>query len=94
MIGHMDKCIDVRGQEYLTTIFTLISKAMGCESPEKAITEFRLMMKEIDLKNPVAGNRDEEIDVLSHSVNPVRLKNNPVNLDERTIYSLYMLIVK
>ena len=93
MIGHMDKCIDVRGQEYLTTIFTLISKAMGAERPEKAITVFRLMMKEINLKNPVADNRDEEIDVLAHSVNPVRLKNNPVGLDVATIESLYNIIV-
>ena len=51
------------------------------------------MMKEMDLKNPVADKRDEEIDVLSHSVNPVRLKNNPVELNEPTIIKLYNSIV-
>ena len=94
MIGHMDKCIDNRGQEYLSNIFALISKAMGCESPKEAISVFRQMMKEMDLKNPVAGDREDEIDVLSHSVNPVRLKNNPVRLEGNTITNLYKLIVK
>ena len=65
MVGHMDKCIDNRGQEYLSGIFALISKAMGCESPEQAIAEFRQMMADMDLKNPMAGNREEELEVLS-----------------------------
>ena len=48
----------------------------------------------MDLKNPVAGDREDELNVLSTSVNPVRLKNNPVALDENTIYHLYEIIVK
>jgi alcohol dehydrogenase class IV len=94
MIGHMDKCIDSRGQEYLADIFGQISHVMGCENPEQAIAIFRQMMVDMELINPVAGNRNEEIDVLSHSVNPVRLKNNPVELDEQTITALYKYIVK
>lgn len=93
MIGHMNKCIDCRGKRYLAGIFEQIAKTMGCENPKEAIAEFRQMMKEMDLKNPVVSNRDEEIDVLSHSVNPVRLKNNPVLLDESTIKGLYGIIV-
>ena len=89
MLSNMDKCIDKRGQEYLSGIFTLIAKAMGCDSPEQAIAELRQMMKEIDLKNPVAGDREEELNVLSTSVNPVRLKNNPVMLEVDTIRILY-----
>ena len=93
MIGHMDKCIDSRGQEYLAGIFAKISKAMGCENPERAIAIFRQMMLDMDLKNPVADKRDEEIVVLSCSVNSVRLKNNPVELDVATIENLYNIIV-
>ena len=74
-------------------IFAQISKAMGCSNPVQAIALFRQMMKDMDLKNPVVGNRNEEIDVLSHSVNPVRLKNNPVGLDEDAIVSLYNVIL-
>ena len=94
MIGYMDKCIDSRGQEYLSDIFSKISKTMGSENPKQAIAAFRQMMKEMELKNPMAVNRYEEIDVLSHSVNPVRLKNNPIILNEKTISHLYNIIVK
>lgn len=93
MLGHMDKGVDTRGQEYLSDIFVLISKAMGCESPEQAIAEFRQMMEEMELKNPVAVNREKEMEVLTSSVNPVRLKNNPVELDGNTRRVLYNIIV-
>ena len=94
MIANMDECIDVRGQEYLAGIFNQIAKAMGCEGPKQAIVVFREMMKDMELKNPVAGDKDEELKVLSTSVNPVRLKNNPVKLDEDTIIGLYQAIIK
>ena len=93
MIGHLDKCIDSRGQDYLASVFAQISKSMGCESPKQAIDTFRQMMKELELNNPVADKRNEEVDVLSHSVNPVRLKNNPVELNEATNINLYNTIV-
>ena len=92
MIGHMDNCVDSRGQEYLSGIFALISKAMGCEGPKEAIAEFRHMMKEMDLKNPVAADREEVLKLLVSSVNPVRLKNNPIGLNGNTIYQLYNII--
>ena len=89
MIGNMDKCIDSRGQQYLADIFDMISRAMGCANPAQAIAKFREMMKEMELGNPVAENRREELEILSNSVNPVRLKNNPIVLNETTICDLY-----
>ena len=94
MIEHIDKCIDSRGQDHLSGIFALISKSMGCDRSEQAIYEFRQMMKEMELKNPLARNREEEQKVLSSSVNPVRLKNNPIILSEVAIYALYSIILK
>lgn len=93
MIGHMDKCIDSRGQEYLADIFGQISHAMGCRNPKRAIETFRQIMKQMDLKNPVAVNKDEELGLLSKSVNPVRLKNNPIVIDSDSKVSLYQIIV-
>lgn len=94
MIGHTDKCFDSRGKEYLADIFAKISHAMGCDNPEQAIAEFRQMMEDLELKNPAAENREEELKYLSTSVNPVRLKNNPVDLDIVVIKFLYSIIVK
>ena len=94
MIGHMDKCIDSRGQEYLVGIFNQIAQAMGCNIPKQAIDRFREMIVNMELKNPVAGNREEELTMLSTSVNPVRLKNNPVLIEETNAFILYSIIVK
>ena len=49
--------------------------------------------KDMELNNPVASNREAELNVLSTSVNPVRLKNNPVGIDEAEAYNLYSVIV-
>jgi alcohol dehydrogenase class IV len=90
MVGNMDKCIDSRGQKYLAGVFNEIAKAMGCQTPTEAIAKFRQMIEKMDLKNPVAENRAEELEILATSVNPVRLKNNPVELnigDTRFIYN-------
>ena len=93
MIGHMDECIDSRGREYLGSIFKMITQTMGCDSSQQAIGVFREMMKDMDLKNPLASNREEEINVLTTSVNPVRLKNNPVVLESNDILELYKRII-
>ena len=93
MIGHMDKCIDSRGKEYLSDIFDLIAKTMCCANPVLAIESFRQMMRKMELDNPVAGNKEEELKVLSTSVNPVRLKNNPVKLDDKNIRAIYQKIL-
>lgn len=93
MIGNMDKCIDKRGSEYLSGIFKMIAESMGASDSADAVKLFRDMMLRMELANPVAGDREKELDILSTSVNPVRLKNNPIRLDEKTIEKLYSLIV-
>lgn len=93
MLGNMDKSIDRRGREYLAEIFENIAKAMGCDTPKQAIAMFREMMKDMELTNPVAEYRDDELKILSTSVNPVRLKNNPVEINEGEAYKLYDIII-
>lgn len=96
MVNHMDQCLDPRGSEYLKGIFLDISKAIGCENPKEAIGTFRQMMSELEMAHPTAepGHRTSDIELLSTSVNPVRLKNNPIKLNEETMHSLYGVIVK
>ena len=89
MLNNINMCIDYRGGDYLSNIFLKISQAMGCNSPEFAIEMFREMMKTMELAKPVSKNREDDLKVLSTSVNPVRLKNNPISLDTNVIYGLY-----
>ena len=93
MVDNMDKCIDSRGQDYLAVIFNEIANAMGCKTPTEAIAKFRQMIEEMELKNPVAENKEEELEILTTSVNPVRLKNNPVELFSDVIHYLYNIIL-
>lgn len=94
MIGNLDKCVDGRGKAYLAGIYEEIAKAMGFNNTVGAIVNFRQMMLEMELKPPMAKNRGEEIAILSTSVNPVRLKNNPVMIDPNQIIMLYDSILK
>ena len=94
MLANMDKCIDSRGKHYLNGIFESIGKAMGCEAPVLAIAKFREMMKLMELKSPKAEKREEDLELLSTSVNPIRLKNNPIELNLEAIKMLYDSIIK
>ena len=95
MINHPEKCFDARGSEYIKKIFSQISRAMGVTTGvEDAVNEFRQMLDLLEIQNPVSASRSSDIDTLSTSVNPIRLKNNPVALDEGAIKYLYEKIVR
>ena len=94
MLGHMDKCLDSRGSTYLSEIFEDIAHAISANTIQDAINCFRIMMDEMQMQNPLSENREQDLNTLVTSVNPVRLKNNPVELDEETIRILYNTIVK
>ncbi len=96
MSEHIDECLDKRGTDYLNDIFNDIAKAMGANSPFDAIVIFRNLMMDLELQKPVSdlSHRISDLDKLSSSVNPVRLKNNPVGLDLGTIKFLYSKIVR
>ncbi len=94
MIENTDLCIDPRGKEYLEKVFAKIACALGFESAEKAVKGFRAFLKELEIFLPTAENRQEELKILSKSVNPVRLGNNPVKLTEDVLYSLYERTLK
>ena len=66
---------------------------MGCKTPEEAVLVFNQMMSDMEMQKPVPVNPDKELGILVHSVNPVRLKNNPVELDEQTIMRIYREIL-
>lgn len=93
MIEHLDMCIDKRGQNYLNGVFNDIAHSMGDNTPLCAINSFSNIMQEMELSHPVSDYFSSDIVLLSSSVNPVRLKNNPVALDEETINSLYEQII-
>ena len=91
MIRNVDRCTDPRGKGHLEGIFREIADAMGCGSAEEAAGKLRDMTVGLGLSAPVA--RAEDYKILRRSVNPVRLKNHPVSLDEETMDRLYHRIL-
>ena len=94
MIGHTNNCADIRGERYVRDVFESISRSVGASSTEEAIRIIRNMMAEMGLGFPSFVNDAEaELELLCKSVNPIRLKNNPIRLDYNSIYSFYYRIV-
>lgn len=92
MISNTDKCIDPRGETYYRGILCSIAYAMGCETPEQAAEKITVLFERLGLDVPRAD--DNQFVELRTSVNPVRLKNHPIALDENTIDMLYHRILK
>lgn len=94
MNAHPERSVERRGIGHILKVFGQIANAMRMTSVEGAIATFREMMKDMNLSNPVAVNRDEELTLLVTSVNPVRLKNNPIAIGEDESKALYNVIVQ
>lgn len=91
MLAHPENCADVRGSEYLNRIFDEIAKAMNCVSAEEAARCFDDILASLQLTAPTP--KAEDFALLDKSINPVRLKNNPVSLDAKVIDNLYHQIL-
>lgn len=65
---------------------------MGCASVTEAAEKFQKILRDMKLSVPVL--RDDDMGILIKSVNPVRLKNNPVSLTTEMIEYLYRQILE
>ncbi|MBR5605702.1 MAG: phosphonoacetaldehyde reductase [Verrucomicrobia bacterium] len=92
MVKNTDKCIDPRGEEYLKRTLDEIGVAMGCEDAQAGATKLVEIFDKLELDVPTATA--EQYDELKTGVNPVRLKNHPVQLTVDTIDSLYHDILR
>lgn len=91
MVYNIDRCIDKRGEQYLYSVFNKIAKAMECPDIKSAVAKFDEIVNSLNLTIPEVKEGDYEI--LKKSVNPDRLKNNPVKLDIEMIDNLYHKIL-
>lgn len=92
MVDNLEKCIDARGKDYLAGLFVDIASAIGCNSIVEAIDCFFDLLIRLNIYAPEKVSI-EDYDTLSKSVNVTRLRNNPVELTEETLYDLYKKIM-
>lgn len=76
----------------LKGIFTEIAAAMESENVMDAINKIFLMNEKFFSNDKVELNM-EDVDVLTASVNPIRLGNNPVKLSEEVLRELYSQMI-
>lgn len=88
MHNNLDKCIDPRGEAYLADTFEEMAITMGLSSVLDAIDFIEEMLEKLELKAP--NLREGDLQKLIDSVNVVRLKNNPVELDKDDIKKIYL----
>ncbi len=85
-------CIDPRGQDFLRDILDDLGRALGCEDAGSGAAKLAEIFDWLELDIPSAT--PEQYAELKTSVNPVRLRNFPVALDEDAIDGLYHMILR
>lgn len=88
MREHPKNCVDPRGAGYLVDIFSELERVMGCPDGKRGEEFFRELLRRLGMKAPEKWS-DEDIPALAASVNPIRLKNNPVALETAALENLY-----
>ena len=89
MQEHLGETSDPRGEKHLESVFARIERIMGSD----ALATFLSLMEALQLPSPVSVSPQEDLEILTNSVNPVRLKNNPVPLTANVIYTMYKNIL-
>lgn len=91
MADNTDKCIDPRGRDYIACTLDEIGQAMGCADAQSGAKKLAHIFDKLELETPAATAA--QFEELKTGVNPVRLRNHPVELDADTIHMLYHKIL-
>ena len=93
MVAHMERCTDVRGAMYVSEMFGEIAAALGQTNVHDAIAWFESLLADLRIGRPEL-KCEPDIPSLAATVNPARLRNNPVYMDHEVADSLYRLILE
>ena len=94
MIKHPEHCIDKRGATYLEETFHDIAHALGFTTPHEAAGFMQNLLSTLGLGEPRAVHRNDDLETLTTSVNPIRLKNNPAEIPSESMKDIYNSIIK
>ena len=86
MEENLNECIDSRGKDYLKNTLSELKDMVG--GYNKIIELFNYF------KLTIPSVSEEELNILVSSVNPDRLKNNPVELNNESIRNIYIKSLK
>lgn len=79
-------------REILVSAFQILKKEFDMNTTNESIKQYEFIVKEVlELEAPEL-EKEEHLEILSNSVNPVRLGNNPEALDYDAIYNIYQSV--
>lgn len=87
MLDHMEQVSSPKGRAYVQKNFQELARCLGCEEPRKGVQWMKDLLKELKMEVPAI--KEEQMELLVSSVNPARLKNNPVAFDREDLKKLY-----
>lgn len=74
--------------------FSVIAGFLGEKTPVDAINWFNEMLSKYEMPYPKAHDYEVELQTLTDAVNPVRLKNNPIQFTPEELKKMYRSILK
>ena len=92
MLANLDLTSDIRGRDYLESVFTSLDLLFKSKSHEETIEKIYEIYKKINIPYEHIV-KYSDLDNLVSSVNPERLKNNPVPLSEKVIRDIYKKLI-
>lgn len=93
MQEHLNECRDQRGAEYLANTLERLSYCFGKSNPFEVIDFLKELRRRLNFTIPY-GITDEQIEVMTNSVNKQRLRNFPIVLKQEHIRELYKQIIR
>jgi len=90
MLENMDKTAEGITDGHIRSALTIFKKAFNVKTKKdiNVLEEFEFILELLDLEVPLLKD-ESDIEILTDSVNPVRLGNNPVVLSRDDIMALY-----
>lgn len=88
LLSGMERCVDVRGQDYLKSVVKDITEYFGTDSAEQAILRFKRILESLDIHLNDCKLGDY-LSLLVCSVNPERLENFPIHLEKKDLEQIY-----
>lgn len=87
LINNINKCIDIRGDDYLRHTLDDIHSLIS-------IDYFNRLIDEMGMQSPALYDKADQLEILTKSVNLDRLKNYPVLLNKDEIKDMYKRIIR
>ncbi len=86
MSQHIDRCIDPRGTDFF-------AKSLDDIQQQMSIDQFTDLLEKLQIGFTADPKLPDDLEMLAKTVNPTRLKNNPVQLTKDDLYNMYQIIV-